>query len=93
MALEGLNTNVFNDNAAETTGIFELQEDKYEVNSLLTKSVVQIIGDVLKQFTAILPMNSDGFKKDSISMRTSANRKYNFDSKHQDKIIKSLFTR
>ena len=28
---------------------------KTEVNSLLTKSVIQIIGDVLKQFNAVLP--------------------------------------
>lgn len=26
-----------------------------EVNSLLTKSVIQIIGDVLKFFTAVVP--------------------------------------
>ena len=74
-----------------------LQADslKHEVNSLLTKSVIQIVGDVLKQFTAVLPNQAAGqeqylkmfnlkddkisFKNESAAVRKSSLRKYNFD--------------
>ena len=72
---------------------------RHEVNSLLTKSVIQILGDVLKQFTAVLPAQQAGpddelkkfnlkderisFKHESPAIRKSSLRKYNFDQVQQ----------
>ena len=68
-----------------------------EVNSLLTKSVIQIVGDVLKQFTAVLPQQREGtrisFKNESAAVRKSDLRKYNFDQMQQQKMMTSLFQR
>ena len=40
---------------AITFDFHAVPEPNLEVNSLLTKSVIQIIGDILKQFTAVIP--------------------------------------
>ena len=53
----------------------------------MTKSVIQIVGDVLKQFTAVLPQQREGtrisFKNESAAVRKSDLRKYNFDQMQQ----------
>lgn len=65
-------------------------ELRCEVNSILTKSVLQITGDTLKHFQAILPMNSQGdkmlnpeinrltFLNDPLGLRKASQRRYNF---------------
>ena len=50
---------------------FEQKEQKYEVNSLLTKSVIQIIADVLKQLTAVIPPDLS-HDKSGISFKNQA---------------------
>ena len=72
---------------------------RLQTNALLTKSVVQIIGDTLKQFSAVLPAQGSSsdpvlsFKDKSVIMRTSEGRKYFCDQEQQQLMISSLFKR